>query len=41
MTKADMVDQIAKSAALPKKPAAVALDALIELITKDLKRTAS
>lgn len=40
MTKADMADQIAKSAAIPKK-AAAGLAALIELITTDLKRTAS
>jgi nucleoid DNA-binding protein len=41
MTKADLADRIAKSAALPKKAAAAARAALIELITKELKRTAS
>lgn len=38
MTKTDIVDQIAASAAITKKAAAAALDALIETITKDLKK---
>jgi DNA-binding protein HU-beta len=38
MTKTDMVDVVAKKADITKKAAAAALDALIELITKDLKK---
>lgn len=38
MTKTDMVDQIAASASITKKAAAAALEAIIETITKDLKK---
>jgi nucleoid DNA-binding protein len=38
MTKAEMVDGIAKSAGLTKKAAQTALEALIELISKDLEK---
>ena len=38
MTKADMVDAVAKSAGITKKAAAAALEAVTELITKDLKK---
>jgi DNA-binding protein HU-beta len=38
MTKTDLVDAIAKGAALPKKAAAAALEALLAAITKDLKK---
>lgn len=38
MTKTDMVDAIAKSAGLTKKAAGAALEALLDAITKDLKK---
>ena len=38
MTKSEMVDGIAAKAAITKKAAAAALEALTETITKDLKK---
>lgn len=38
MTKTEMVDCIAKSAAIAKKAAAAALEAVISAVTKELKK---
>lgn len=38
MTKAEMVDSIAKAAGITKKAAAASLEAVVDLITKDLKK---